>query len=160
MPYHPDEGAAALLDHVREKAALARAKYSQTIDAVTMLHLLEDREVVRYPVAIRFEAWHLEPHEFAYLEQLGEHPSEGFLLFMHPVLEAQRELWPAVIAYYLPSINYGEIVSHQEAELYGATLLGLDVETYYAALCQLSDSLAAHSAAHHPGDAALSGTHA
>jgi hypothetical protein len=39
-------------------------------------------------------------------------------------------------------INYGSIVETPEAELYGATLLGLEVEAYYQALCELADAMA------------------
>ena len=42
-----------------------------------------------------------------------------------------------------PGINYGDIATHEEAELFGATLLGLDQEHYYATLCKLADSLPA-----------------
>ena len=33
------------------------------------------------------------------------------------------------------------IVEAPQAELYGATLLGLDVEQYYQAICELADSI-------------------
>ncbi len=54
----------------------------------------------------------------------------------------QRELWPLLIAYHIPVINYGSIVEPADAELYGATLLGLEVEAYYQALCELTDAMA------------------
>jgi hypothetical protein len=38
-------------------------------------------------------------------------------------------------------INYGSIVEAEHAELYGATLLGLEVDTYYQALCELADAM-------------------
>ncbi len=46
-----------------------------------------------------------------------------------------------LIAYHIPVINYGTIVEALDAELFGATLLGLEVEAYYQALCELADAL-------------------
>ena len=72
---------------------------------------------------------------------LADKPSGGFCLFIHPHFEDQPEVWALLIAYHIPSINYGEIVSHDEAELFGATLLGMEQEEYYRALCELVDSI-------------------
>ncbi len=131
----------ALKDHLGEKAMNARLAHGMYIDAETMLEMLDDRSFVRYPVSIRFDAEHLEPGEFAMPIPLGDHPSAGFCLFIHPYFEHQPEAWPLLIAYHIPSINYGEIVSHEDAEYFGATLVGLDVDTYYQALCELADSI-------------------
>ena len=51
------------------------------------------------------------------------------------------DLIPLLIAYYIPSVNYGDVVSHVEAELFGATLLSLDVDEYYKILCSVADSV-------------------
>ncbi|RMH13718.1 MAG: hypothetical protein D6695_03240 [Planctomycetota bacterium] len=74
---------------------------------------------------------------------MGEHPKQGFCLFLHPHFETRPDTWAALIAYHIPSINYGEIVTHEEAEFFGATLLGMDVETYYQTVCALADSMPA-----------------
>jgi hypothetical protein len=111
------------------------------MDADAMLRILDDREIVRYPVGVRFDALELEPGEFANLVALGEHPRQGFCLFVHPSIELRRDLWPLVLAYYVPPVNYGEIADAEECELFGAALLGMDIEEYYERLCSLSDSL-------------------
>ena len=136
-----EDARVGLRDHVAMKAREARSKYDSEIDADTVLRLLDDRSVVRYPVGIRFDAEPLEPGEFAWPMPLGEHPSQGFCLYMHPWFEGRREAWPLLILYHVPSINYGEIVSHTEAEVFASTLLGLDADAYYAALCELVDTL-------------------
>ncbi len=143
MPRHLTEQDAqiALKDHLGEKAMNARLAYGMYIDAETILKMLDDTTFVRYPVRIRFDAEHLEPGEFAIPIALGDHPSAGFCLFIHPYFEHQPEAWPLLIAYHIPTINYGEIVSHEDAEHFGATLVGLDVDTYYQALCELADSI-------------------
>ncbi len=131
----------ALRGHVVERAMEAKLKHGFWIDAEQITRLLDDRSVVRYPVGIRFDEEPLEPGEFAWAMPLGDTPAEGFCLFIHPHFEDHVEAWPLLIAYHIPSINYGEIVSHEDAELFGATLLGLEPDAYYQALCELVDSI-------------------
>ncbi len=135
------EARAAFSEHLKAKAAAARIKYGLYIDTEAILQMLSDREVVRYPTTIEFDAAALQVHEFAYPQPLGFHPSDGFCLLVHPHFRGQPQNVPLLAAYYIPTINYGGIVEAQHAELYGATLLGLDVETYYQALCELADSI-------------------
>ena len=131
----------ALCDHVQSKADDARRSYGGRVDYTAILRMLSDRSVVRYPTELRFDAGPLEPGEFAYAHPLGEEPGAGFHLFVHPEFEDRPEILPLLIAYHLVSINYGEIATHEEAELFGATLLGLDAECYYEALCAAADSV-------------------
>ncbi len=131
----------ALRDHLVAKAIDARLRHGLLIDADEIMRILDDKAVVRYPVGIRFDSQPLEPGEFAWPAPLGETPSNGFCLFINPWFENQPDAWPLLIAYHLPSINYGEIVSGEDAEAFGAALLGLETETYYQALCELVDSI-------------------
>jgi len=131
----------ALKDHLGEKAMNAQLSHGMYIDADTIIKMLDDPMFVRYPVGLRFDGGPLEPGEFAAPVPLGEHPSKGYCLFIHPWFENQPDVWPLLIAYHVPSINYGEIVSNEDAEHFGATLLGLDAQTYYNALCELADSI-------------------
>ncbi|MCA9309946.1 MAG: hypothetical protein KDA21_02005 [Phycisphaerales bacterium] len=140
------DGRTALRTHVEQKASEARLRNGLYIDAEQIIRMLDDRAVVRYPVGIRFEAEPLEPGEFAWPMPLGDHPAAGFCLFIHPWFESQPQVWPLLIAYHIPTINYGDIASHQDAELYGATLLGMSPDEYYQAICELVDSLPAASA--------------
>lgn len=143
MAYIPNErdAKAGLRDHVVDRARLARTRYGPIIDDAAILRVLDDREIVRYPTGIRFDAAPLRAGEFAWAAPMGELPREGYCIFVHPRFERQRDLWPVVIAYHLPTINYGDIASSDDCELFGATLLGLDVEDYYNQLCALSDEL-------------------
>jgi hypothetical protein len=131
----------SLRDHLVDKAMAARLKYGLYIDTETIFKMLDDREVVRYPTGVRFDAEPLEPGEFALAQPLGDDPKQGYCLFIHPWFEPQREILPLLIAYHIPDINYGEVATSAEAELFGATLLGLEVDAYYQALCELADSL-------------------
>jgi hypothetical protein len=137
------DGRVALRDHILARTAAARTRHGAIIDAAGILRVLDDREIVRYPMGVRFDASPLRPGEFAHAIALGEHPSQGFCLFVHPSLEQQPRLWPLVIAYHIAPINYGDIADAEDCELFGASLLGLDVEAYYASLCGIADSIPA-----------------
>jgi hypothetical protein len=137
------EATSAFREHLKAKAAAARLKYGPSIDAEAIRTILGDREVVRYPTSIEFDAAPLHVHEFACPQPLGFHASDGYCLFVHPHFRGQPENLPLLVAYHIPTVNYGDIVEAQDAELYGAALLGLDVETYYQALCKLADSIPA-----------------
>lgn len=131
----------AFHEHLAEKATAARFKYGLYIDTDAMLRMLDDRAIVRYPTSLVFDASPLQAHEFAYPQPLGFHSGDGFALCIHPCFRPQREIWPLLIAYHIPVINYGSIVDADDAELFGATLLGMDVEPYYQALCELTDAM-------------------
>jgi hypothetical protein len=135
------EARAAFREHVKAKAAAARLKYGLSIDAEAIRRMLSDAEVVRYPTTLEFDATPLQPHEFACPQPLGFHAGDGYCLFVHPHFRRQPENLPLLVAYHIPTINYGGIAEAEHAELYGATLLGLEVETYYRALCELADSI-------------------
>ena len=60
---------------------------------------------------------------------------------MHPLFENRPDDLPLLVAYHVPSINYLDVATHVEAELFGAALLGLSVDDYYARLCELADSI-------------------
>jgi hypothetical protein len=133
----------AFHEHLREKAAAARLKYGLYIDTDAILRMLDDRAVVRHPTTIVFDAGPLQPHEFAHAQPAGFHASDGYALCIHPHFRSQREILPLLIAYHIPVINYGAIADPEGAEIFGATLLGLEVEAYYQALCELADSIGA-----------------
>ena len=124
-----------------EKAQAARLKYGLYIDTDTIMKMLDDRSVVRYPTGVRFDAEPLQPGEFAVAMPIGDRPEDGYCLFVHPHFERHKDIWPLLIAYHIVDINYGEMATHEEAELFGATLLGLEVDAYYEALCELADSI-------------------
>jgi hypothetical protein len=141
----PEVARQGFLEHVREKATAARMKHGLYVDTDAVLAMLDDRTIVRHPTSIVFDASPLQPHEFAFPQPIGFHASDGYALCLHPCFRGQREIWSLLIAYHIPVINYGEIVDADVAELFGATLHGLEVETYYQALCELADSITAAS---------------
>ncbi len=137
----PQDGLRSLRDHLVAKATEARALCGGVVDHAAIVRLLGERSVVRYPLGVRFDSQPLAPGEFACLEALGAHPCDGFCLFVHPMFETAVEELPLLIAYYIPSVNYGEIVSHEEAELFGSTLMALPIDEYYSRVCAAADAV-------------------
>lgn len=135
------EGRLALRDHLLEKAGQARRRHGPRIGPDEIRRILDDREVVRYPTGLRFDAEPLRPGEFALAVALGTHPRAGFCVYVHPRFEHRPEAWAALIAYHIPPINYGDIVTPEDCEHFGAFLLGLEVEEYYARLCGYCDEI-------------------
>ena len=143
MDQHPTEqdGRIALREHAIDKAYAARTRHGPTVDLAAIQRIVEDREIVRFPVRIVFDARGLEAGEFAHAQPVGTHPSEGFMLLVHPSLEHREHVLPAAIAYHIPPINYGDIAEADDCLVFGAALLGLSVDAYYERLCELADSL-------------------
>ena len=66
------DGRTALRDHLVEKAVVARGRYGPAIDAEAIRRILDDREIVRYPTGLRFDAGPLKAGEFAWGAPLGD----------------------------------------------------------------------------------------
>ena len=134
------DGKIALRDHVVEKALDARRRYPNLDGEAVISAFLNDKECVRFATELSFDATCLQDGEFAWAGQKGDGPSDGYRLHVHPRFRNDPIL-PRLIAYHVARINYGDIVTSEEAELYGSALLGLSVEDYYQSLCQAADSL-------------------
>ena len=131
----------ALHEHILRTARIGQQRYARLSTLEDLQPLLADRDIVRYPVEVLFDAAPLEPGEFACTDLAGTLPSEGFRMYVHPQFETHASALPMLIAYHIPSINYGPIVEAEHAEAFGATLLGMDTDTYYERVCALADSI-------------------
>lgn len=142
---HPDinEEAArdALHEHLRLRAEALRAKYENQVNAETIMRMLGDTDALRFPVELRFRAEPLETGEFAFPYPIEDDPSGTWILCLHPYFKDKLGALPALIAYHIPTINYGPIITADEAELFGATLLGMEKDEYYNLICELVDSM-------------------
>ncbi|MCB9913754.1 MAG: hypothetical protein H6828_01235 [Planctomycetes bacterium] len=137
-----EDGHRALRGHVVDKALLARARYGPEFGPERVLELLADPDLVRFPTRLEFTETELRPGEFAHAQVSAQGPRAGFTLYVHREFERRPELLSLLVAYHVPSINYLDIAGPEEAELFGATLHGLDVEDYYRILCELVDGMA------------------
>lgn len=116
-------------------------RYGLHIGWAELLRILEDRECVRYPCEIVFDAAPLQPGEFAHPIAKGGRPQDGFTLYVHPSFMTQLDQVPLLVLYQLVLVNYGAFAGPDDAETFGAAALGMDREAYYLALCQLADEL-------------------
>ena len=96
---------------------------------------------MRFPTELRFDAELLRPGEFGWAQQLGDRPSEGFALVIHPSFRQREEDLPLLMAYQIVAINYLDLANGDEAEVFASILLGLDREAYYQRVCELTDGI-------------------
>jgi hypothetical protein len=131
----------SLTAHVAARGAALREKYGPGLGWPELRRILEDRAFVRYPCAIAFDAAPLLPGEFAHAAPNGAAPEEGFTVFVHPIYLRDLAAVPLLVLYQLVAVNYGPFASADDAEVFGATALGLARDDYYAAVCALADRL-------------------
>jgi hypothetical protein len=131
----------AVSKHAIEKAADIRARYGPVIDFPTVLRILEDRRCIRYPVEIRFVSEGIEPGLFAKTEAISDDPADGYVISLHQHFKDRPEVLPALILYQSVLVNYGDIATAADAELFGSGILGLDRDAYYTQIADLTDSL-------------------
>ncbi|MCP3915776.1 MAG: hypothetical protein GY711_09490 [bacterium] len=136
-----EDGYSALRDHLVERARVARARYGPVLGVGEMEQLLVDADVVRFPTRLVFADEPLMPGEFGWARPRGRRPSEGFDLVLHPRFQGDDEAVPLLAAYHVVAINYLDVATHEEAELFGAALFGLEVEEYYGRVCALADTI-------------------
>ena len=136
-----DDGYEALRGHVLERALTARERYGPKIDEGALLRLLQDGEIVRFPTHIVYDESLLLDGEFAWAKALGERPADGYQIVVAPMFKDRPDDLVAIVAYHLVRVNYLDVATHVEAELFGAALLGLEVDDYYERLCKLADEL-------------------
>ena len=116
-------------------------KYGPRVGWAQLLQILEDRNYVRYPCEIVFDAGPLEAGEFAHPVPRGDRPEDGFTMHVHPSFMMQLEQVPLLVLYQLVLVNYGVFAAPEDAEAFGAAALGLPRDEYYHTLCRLVDQL-------------------
>ena len=137
-----EDGYEALRGHLVGRALACRAKYGPEITWDVFQAILGDKDFVRFPTSVRFDDEGLLPGEFAHAEPMGPKPADGFTLVIRPCYQHDATALVKLAAYHVPSINYLDIVTHVEAELFGAALLGRVVDAYYKDICALADGSA------------------
>lgn len=144
MPTHLTAGDAreTLSAHVAAKGLEIREKYGPEIGWDQLQQILSDRACVRYPCKVVFDSSQLLAGEFAHPVANGSHPAEGFTLYVHPIFLRQREQVSFLVLYQLVLVNYGEFAAPEDAEIFGAAVLGLPREEYYDLVCEMADHVA------------------
>jgi len=127
--------------HVSEKAKEIHSRYGPDIDYPTVLRILDDRRSIRYPVEIKFVSEGIMPGMFAQTEPISENPDDGYIISLHSHFEDRLDVLPALILYQAVLINYGELATANDAELFGSGVLGMDRDAYYEQIVALTDAL-------------------
>jgi hypothetical protein len=141
-PSAPQTARQSLNDHAAAKGAEIHDKFGPRIGWPELLRILDDRNCVRYPCEIAFDAAPLLPGELAHPVAKGARPEDGFRLHVHPLLLSQLDRVCYPVLYQLVVVNYGPFASADDAEAFGAQALGISTEEYYQTLCQMTDALA------------------
>jgi hypothetical protein len=64
---------------------------------------------------------------------------DGRVLYLRPLLRDHPDLVVLAVAYMIPLINYGEIITDEHCRCYGTSLLGLMEAEFLTQICQLAD---------------------
>ena len=136
-----DDFRQSLNAHVAQKGEEIREKYGPEIGWKELQQVLGDRAAVRYPSEIVFDSAPLLEGEFAHAMPNSENPNDGFKIYVHPYFSLQLDRVPHLVFYQLVRVNYGEFASADDAEVFGASALGLAQDDYYHLLCEMVDEL-------------------
>jgi len=132
-----------LREHLLAQAVVAHQKYSP-VTFEKLDGLLHDPECLRHPVRLTYEFGAMALHQFAQPEVDHHNPeSNGRVLYLRPLLRKDPDQVVLAVAYMIPLINYGDIVTDEHCLRYGATLLGLMEHEYYRQICALADRVGA-----------------
>jgi hypothetical protein len=137
-------GRESLREHLLAQAIVAHQKHGP-LTAEKLDAFLKDPACLRHPVRLVFEFGQMAMHQFAEPDidwrnvDWRNVEQDGRVLYVRPALRERPDLLPLAVAYMVPLINYGQIVSDEHCLLYGAALLGLMEEEYYEKLCALAD---------------------
>lgn len=136
-------GRDSLREHLTAQAVVAHQKHGPvTVESLDLL--LHDPDCLRHPVRLVFEFGEMAAHQFAQPDiDWRNTDHDGRVLYLRPLLRYRPDLLPLAVAYMIPLINYGDIVSDDHCLAYGATLLGMMEDEYYRRLCELADFLGA-----------------
>ena len=138
-------GQASLREHLLAQAVVAHQKYGP-LTSECLEAFLHDPVCLRHPVRLVFEFGEMALHQFAQPDIDWRNSAEdGRVLYLRPLLRDDPDLLPLAVAYMVPLINYGEIISDEHCLLYGATLLALMESEYYDRLCALADRCGAEA---------------
>ncbi len=132
----------AISGHAAEKAREIRARYGPTIDQAVLARVLGDRKSIRYPVRIEFGSKDIEAGLFAVTKPISEDPEEGYVITLHEHFRNQPQAIAALALYQSVIVNYGDLASAADGEIFGAGVLGMERDDYYTWICELTDSIA------------------
>jgi len=136
-------GEDSLRDHIVAQAVVAHHKHGPVTFA-KLDALLNDPECLRHPTRLVFEFGEMAMHQFAQPDRDWRNTElDGRVLYLRPLLRDRPELAVLAVAYMIPLINYGDIITDEHCVRYGATLLGLMEDEFLTEICRLADFVGA-----------------
>jgi hypothetical protein len=139
-------GQDSLRDHLVAQAVVAHHKHG-SITVETLDALLNDPECLRHPTRLVFEFGEMAMHQFAQPDvDWRNRELDGRILYLRPLLRNRPDLVVLAVAYMIPLINYGDIITDDHCVKFGATLLGMMEDEFYSAICHVADFVGAEHA--------------
>jgi len=136
-------GEDSLREHIAAQAVVAHHKHAPLTFA-GLDALLSDPGCLRHPTRLVFEFGEMAGHQFAEPgPDLRNPEQDGRVLYLRPLLRDRPDLALLAVAYTIPVINYGDIVTDEHCVRYGATLLGMMEAEFYDAVCRMADYVGA-----------------
>ncbi len=136
-------GEDSLREHLLAQAVVAHCRYGPEV-SLNLDALLKDPECVRYATRLVFEFGEMGMHQFAQPDiDWRNTETDGRVLYVRPRLRDRPELVALAVAYMIPVINYGDLISDAHCVTYGATLLGLTETEFYTRVCGLAEECGA-----------------
>jgi hypothetical protein len=150
-------GQDSLRDHLLAQAVVAHQKHGPlTFDKLDAL--LNDPDCLRYPVRLVYEFGEMAMHQFAQPDLDHRNTEQaGRVLYLRPILRDRPDLVLLAVAYMIPLINYGDIITDEHCLRYGAALLGMMEDEFYRDICNLADFVGAESRVAKESDAQCAG---
>lgn len=138
-------GQQSLRDHLVAQALVVHQKYAPlTFDKLDVF--LRDQDCLRHPTRLVFEFGEIAMHQFAQPDlDWRNREQDGRVLYLRPALCERLDLVVPAVAYMVPLINYGDVVTDEHCLLYGAALLGLLTGEFYELVCRLADFVGAET---------------
>jgi hypothetical protein len=132
-------GEDSLKQRLVEQATYAHLKHGP-ITPDKLEALLQDPDCLRYPLRLVFEFGEMAMHQFAQPDlDCRNTEKDGRVLYLRPTLRERPDLVVLAVAYMLPVVNYGEIITDEHCLLFGATLIGLLEQEFYQQICAIAE---------------------
>ncbi len=151
----PEEQRETMNLHLRQKAQEIIEKFGANITFDVLQEILQDRKFVRYPVNIIFDSARIEAGFFIQTEMTlsdqSHQPDEyddyikpadrSYDFIVHEYFEGQPDKLLPLILYHLPIVNYGDIATYEDAEVFASALMQMEQDDYYQLVCDLADNI-------------------
>ena len=131
-------GRASLRSHLLAVATRGRERHGPIEGWPALRRLLADRDVVRHPTTLAFADAEIPAGLFARTVPPSG-PNGSYCICLAERYASDESLLPLLVAYHIPTVNYGRMPTAEDALAFGAALLGLSEDEYHHHLCAAVD---------------------